>query len=426
MLGRATLTIETSSRVMNPAARTTASAIQRFGSGRYSSRGGVWRGAAPAATEPGSSTPGSPVSNPGVCPGNADDAPDPVDMSAPCHRARAVAPVPTPVGTRDRLAPGPSRSARAGPGATNPGGPAVHTDTGPDARTDVSAWRVSACAPPDSEAVPPAGRRSRGRGQRPHQSGRGLRPDEPPDDLAAPVEDEGGRQSADAVAVADLAVAVAQVAERPVVSRDERLCALAPVVPVDADERRPGPQPSGQTRQLRGLAAARRAPARPEVDHRRPPVQRRQAGARRYEHLRRQLGSGGPRATVGRAADGLGGDQRGRRRGGAEHVRRRAAWVHRAASKGTSCAIQAGLKLAGYSAVVLPLPLMPYTNAEWPTCSRSSGLACTWTPHAFHTGASVLRVPIRYSMRPVISCALRNALTVLGVSPLGSTDTARI
>ena len=35
MLGRATLTIETSSRVMNPAARTTASAIQRSGSGRY-------------------------------------------------------------------------------------------------------------------------------------------------------------------------------------------------------------------------------------------------------------------------------------------------------------------------------------------------------------------------------------------------------
>src|SRR4051794_35486670 len=37
MLGRATLTIETSSRVMNPAASTTASAFQRLGSGRYSS-----------------------------------------------------------------------------------------------------------------------------------------------------------------------------------------------------------------------------------------------------------------------------------------------------------------------------------------------------------------------------------------------------
>ena len=44
MLGRATLTIETSSRVMNPAARTTASAFQRFGSGRYSSScGGAGR-----------------------------------------------------------------------------------------------------------------------------------------------------------------------------------------------------------------------------------------------------------------------------------------------------------------------------------------------------------------------------------------------
>jgi hypothetical protein len=33
MLGSATLTIETSSRVMNPATRQTASAFQRFGSG---------------------------------------------------------------------------------------------------------------------------------------------------------------------------------------------------------------------------------------------------------------------------------------------------------------------------------------------------------------------------------------------------------
>src|SRR3954453_18117198 len=41
MLGRATLTIETSSRVMNPAARRTAGAFQRAGSGRYSSLPGA-------------------------------------------------------------------------------------------------------------------------------------------------------------------------------------------------------------------------------------------------------------------------------------------------------------------------------------------------------------------------------------------------
>src|SRR3954454_13281296 len=45
MLGRATLTIEASSRVINPAASKTPSAIHRCGSGRYSS----WRaGAGPA------------------------------------------------------------------------------------------------------------------------------------------------------------------------------------------------------------------------------------------------------------------------------------------------------------------------------------------------------------------------------------------
>ena len=69
MLGRATFTIETSSRVMNPAARTTASAFQRTGSGRYSS-----------------------------CPGDAGrveaaEATDRVDMPPPCHRAQPVAPV---------------------------------------------------------------------------------------------------------------------------------------------------------------------------------------------------------------------------------------------------------------------------------------------------------------------------------------------
>src|SRR3954454_18570290 len=57
MLGRATLTIETSRRVMKPAARTTASAFQRSGSGRYSPlRGRAGRTAAADATDRGSLT----------------------------------------------------------------------------------------------------------------------------------------------------------------------------------------------------------------------------------------------------------------------------------------------------------------------------------------------------------------------------------
>src|SRR3954449_12896764 len=74
MLGSATLTIETSSRVMNPAARTTPSAFQRSGSGAYSSwRGVAGRGKAAEAADRGSSTPGSMGSSSDVWLPNSDD-----------------------------------------------------------------------------------------------------------------------------------------------------------------------------------------------------------------------------------------------------------------------------------------------------------------------------------------------------------------
>src|SRR4051794_22427367 len=59
MLGKATLTIETSSKVINPAARTTASAFQRSGSARYSPwSGGAERVEAAEATDRGLSISG--------------------------------------------------------------------------------------------------------------------------------------------------------------------------------------------------------------------------------------------------------------------------------------------------------------------------------------------------------------------------------
>jgi hypothetical protein len=67
MLGSATLTIETSSSVMKPAARQMLSAIQRSGSGRYPSPpGGAGGVEGVEGTGRGSSIPESMVSRSGV------------------------------------------------------------------------------------------------------------------------------------------------------------------------------------------------------------------------------------------------------------------------------------------------------------------------------------------------------------------------
>src|SRR3954452_6748368 len=98
MLGRATLTMETSSRVMNPAARTTASAFQRSGSGRYSPpRGGTGRAVPAEGTVCGSSTRGPTDLRRWLLAFSVGG----VDMPRPSHRARAVASVRHP-SPRDR------------------------------------------------------------------------------------------------------------------------------------------------------------------------------------------------------------------------------------------------------------------------------------------------------------------------------------
>ncbi len=47
-------------------------------------------------------------------------------------------------------------------------------------------------------------------------------------------------------------------------------------------------------------------------------------------------------------------------------------------------------------------------------------------PQALQTFSSCGLEPIRYCIRPVIWWSCRKALTVVGVSPFGSTDTATI
>src|SRR5207248_7889808 len=68
------------------------------------------------------------------------------------------------------------------------------------------------------------------------------------------------------------------------------------------------------------------------------------------------------------------------------------------------------------------------TSAE---CSTASGLLLVGVdfeviPHALQVLASSAFEPIRYCILPLIWCCLKNAATVLGVSPTGSTETAMI
>src|SRR3954469_17676388 len=89
MLGSATLTIETSSRVMNPAARQTPSAIQRSGSGRYPSPGGAGAAGAAEATDRGSPTPAPIDSAAGVAVASCADSdggcPPPLWLTSGCR-----------------------------------------------------------------------------------------------------------------------------------------------------------------------------------------------------------------------------------------------------------------------------------------------------------------------------------------------------